>query len=274
MFLEHYKNSDATTGGGILRSGRSSYGNTDVLHGITTLGLPWILDKWHDLNTRSRISIQIQLPSGNDVHRRTTVRVATDQKSLVLTFPMSNYLSSVKQAFNPYIFGMGDFNEERTEFLEYVLKLHPKVIARKRSLEIISERNVMKEIMYEQRVPLGRKVHHSFADQDDDDLFYGKKFVFYPDGSCHLHVELICDSGDGYDIVEGNDEPNVVDVMMGDYNTPDRFSRDKPEDVGTHGSEYASTKSMETDTVAKTVKSRHKKKKGDTLHNKTYLIQT
>ena len=52
---------------------------------------------------------------------------------------------------------------------------------------------------YEQRIRLPRKVQHSFAAKNDgDDMFTGKKFIEYPDGSVFLHVELIGESKDDY----------------------------------------------------------------------------
>jgi hypothetical protein len=47
-------------------------------------------------------------------------------------------------------------------------------------------------------IPLGRESQHQFAFNEDDPLFLGKKFVKYPDGLVHLHVELVCKNGDGY----------------------------------------------------------------------------
>ena len=85
------------------------------------------------------------------------------------------------------------------------------MIARKRTLAAIRERETSKEIMYEQRIPLGRKVYHSWAKNDGDDIFFGEKMFFYSDGSVHLHIELVCETGDGYE-VDGNSN-NVIDVV-------------------------------------------------------------
>ena len=178
------------------------------MHGVTTMGFPWVLDKWHD--PHGRLSVQVHLPSGNDVHKTTGVRVSTDQEHLVLTFPMSQYLRSPENAFNSYL--LVTLNDrDREDELERLLELHPKSIGRMRAVGKICERNLSKEIVYEQRIPLPRPVHHMFTSVDVDPLFYGKKFVRYPDDSTHLHVELLCESGDRYDLVE--EEPAIVDAQ-------------------------------------------------------------
>jgi len=41
-------------------------------------------------------------------------------------------------------------------------------------------------------------------------LFSGKRFVNYPDGSTHLHIEFLCTAGDGY---ETNNTSQYADVQ-------------------------------------------------------------
>ena len=93
-------------GHGEITSGRNR------LCGITNIDLPWLMDKWHDLNTRARISIQIQILSGKDFYQTVSARVSTDQKCLVLTFPMSAFMSDPQQSVNTYVFGMEEFIDD------------------------------------------------------------------------------------------------------------------------------------------------------------------
>jgi len=206
---------------------RRSRGTT--LHGVTSLGLPWILDSWHDTSPCARMSLQVQLPSGADVYKTCSVRVSTDQKSIILNFPMSIYISSPSFAFNTYILGMEEYADDDEDVINYVLENHPKVISRKRSIAKICERNQEKEMMYEQRVPLGRRVNREFATVKQDRLFNGKKFVNYPDGSCHVHLEMVCDSGDVF--TAETPAVNFVDATGGGI----------PEEVSVMGNSMGST---------------------------------
>lgn len=52
---------------------------------------------------------------------------------------------------------------------------------------------------HKQRIKLPRECLFEFAKATDgDDFFHGKKFIQYPDGSVHMHVELLCKPKDGF----------------------------------------------------------------------------
>ena len=58
------------------------------IHGNTKIGLPFILDLWHDCCGHARISIQVHMLSGRGMYKKVFIRVSTDGKELVLTLPM------------------------------------------------------------------------------------------------------------------------------------------------------------------------------------------
>ena len=92
-------------GGGFGKIRRSGGGRKSLssVYGLTTLGLPYILDKWHDALTQHRISIQVLLPSGMDLHKKTLVPVSMDKKEVVITLQMSRYFSCPKNAFDSFL---------------------------------------------------------------------------------------------------------------------------------------------------------------------------
>eukprot|EP00957_Ditylum_brightwellii_P038801 2932575-Ditylum_brightwellii.AAC.1 len=51
-------------------------------HGNTSTSLMYVLDKWTHLMRKSRISIQLQIPSGSKSANQMDVRMLTDQKTL------------------------------------------------------------------------------------------------------------------------------------------------------------------------------------------------
>ena len=73
----------------------------------------------------------------------------------------------------------------------------------------------MKEHRYKQRISLGHKVNHLFPTDHSNLLFYGKKFIQYPDKSIHLHLELVCESGYSYGMVKKDDVVSVIDAKGG-----------------------------------------------------------
>ena len=70
---------------------------------MSLLGLPYCIDRWYDDIIRSRISVQIHLLSGLNTHNETTVRVSTDEKSLVLASPASQYMRDPEKAIKSCI---------------------------------------------------------------------------------------------------------------------------------------------------------------------------
>ena len=187
-------------------------GAKETIYGTTSMGCPYVIDKWHDARPQGRVSVQVQLVSGNDVFSKTAVRVSTDQMSLVLSMPMSPFLSRPDYAFNSYLIGEWP-NTLGVGQTIMTLNTHPKAIARKISVAKIREREpTKKEVFYEQRIPLPRKCHHQFADNAADMFFHGKKFIKYSDGSVHLHVELLAVSGDAYEAEEAT--PKLVQASV------------------------------------------------------------
>ena len=102
-----------------------------------------------------------------------------------------------------------------------MLTMHPKVIARQRSISAICKRDPDKSVSYVQRIPLGRRVYHEYAGEEADVLFSDKKFVKYKDGSLYLHVELMCNSGDGYHVGNDGKETKVVNAAGGLHGIPE-----------------------------------------------------
>lgn len=173
------------------------------------MGLPWILDKWHDSRPQCRISVQVLMLSGESVQDLAMVRVSTDQNWLVIEMPMCDFFERPDFAFDTFLLHDGNRDE-----VENILRIHPKTVARKRSVANIKERNHLTSMYFEQRIPLPRKCRHRFADSSDDNLFFGKKIVRYPGGAVHLHVELIGESSDAYKAYK--DSPVVTNA----YNNP------------------------------------------------------
>lgn len=181
----------STTKRGNLRSSNKS---KPTIFGSTDMGCPYIIDKWYDTILQCRISVQIQLLSGIDVHKMVGVRVSSDQWSLVLSMRMSPYFARPEFAFNSYLIPARppSSSGEEPQHMAMLLNNHPKFIARKLSVAKIRDKgDSMKDVFYEQRIPLPRKCHHKFAEKVGDMFFSGEKFIKYADGSVHLHVELV-----------------------------------------------------------------------------------
>lgn len=176
----------------------SEFKNKKTTRGLTSMGMPYVIDEWHDKIPRRRLSVQVHMLSSSLTYLElnTKVRVSTDQRFLVITFPMSVYMSRPDCAFNSYI-----LEDDSTKATKEVLEIHPKTTARKLAVAEIKQRST-RDIIYEQRIPLPRKCRHRFAGDEGDLFFGGKRFVSYEDGSCHLHVELIVASFGGYEAYE------------------------------------------------------------------------
>lgn len=169
------------------------------IHGNTKLGLPYLVDLWRDCLSRARISVQVQLLSGRDAYKKVFTRISTDAKELVLTLPMSPYMARSDLAFNSFVLSERAIPQEEMKYLLVLLKHHPKCAARMVAVSKVKGRSFTDGFFYEQRIRLPRKVDHKFAaTTDGDELFFGKKFIEYPDGSVFLHVELIGETKDNY----------------------------------------------------------------------------
>lgn len=171
----------------------------EKIHGNTKIGLPYLLDLWRDCFGRARISLQVQLLSGRDAYKKVFGRVSTDGKEYVLTLPMSPYMARSDLAFNSFVLTEKQVAEAESKYLLVLLKHHPKCAARMVAVSKVKGRSYTDGFFYEQRIKLPRKVQHNFAKTTDgDELFFGKKFIEYPDGSVFLHVELLGERKDNY----------------------------------------------------------------------------
>ena len=168
-------------------------------HGTTTVSLPYIVDVWLINNAQKHVSIQVQLLSGDTCDIET--RVSSDQKSLVITFPMTKYMSSSSQAFVPYVLARDQHKKDAKakEHCKVALGVHPKTYACQKSVSVIKNRDPSnKDVLYEQRIPLPFACKHQFSTMAHDTYFYGENKVHYQDTSVHLQIELIADIGDSY----------------------------------------------------------------------------
>ena len=86
------------------------------------------------------------------------------------------------------------------ETITFLLKHHPKIIARKDSVSKLTGRDIRKRLLdQEQRMPLPFKCRHKITSADDgDEYFFGMKYFEYGNGEVWCHVELIVDISDSY----------------------------------------------------------------------------
>ena len=147
--------------------------------------LPYIIDYWYDMSPQQRASIQIQMLSGDAMQlQRVSYRVSSAGNEFVLLIPKSRFMGEPKAAFETYVLNGVDDKESHEKILNY----HPKSVARRLQLADIQKNGNVLEF----RIPLAKKFSLNFATvANNDPYFYGDKFVNYPDGSCHLHVELV-----------------------------------------------------------------------------------
>jgi hypothetical protein len=167
--------------------------------GTTEMVLPYLLDEWTCSMGKSRISIQVQIPSGNDANKQITTRVSASKRELIVGFPMSPFLSRSDYAFTIVMKEQTKFKSWDDSAIQYLLQNHSKTTARIRTVKAIKDRSNTKQFLYYQRIPLPKKVRHTFATASDgDEVFHGSRYSVCPDGSYMLHVELIVDVGDNY----------------------------------------------------------------------------
>jgi hypothetical protein len=138
--------------------------------------------------------------SGADFYKEVGVRVSTNKMELVLTFPMSSFMSRAENAFSSCFLDGRQFNNEHEKScMKVIMKHHGKTVSRMVSISKIKGRSSADDFLYEQRIHLPRACKHNIAGiSDGDEFFFGKKFIQYPDGSVHLHIELLCETSDGY----------------------------------------------------------------------------
>jgi len=146
--------------------------------------------------------------SGQDVHKKTFVRVSTDRQDLVVLSEVSPYLLNSGLAFETFILDEHKLSDMEKKYALLVLKHHPKKPARLVAASKAFGRSDTTGKFHEQRIRLPRECLQEFAKASDgDEFFYGKKFVQYPDGSVHLHIELLCVPKDGFKPEEVREAP-------------------------------------------------------------------
>jgi len=178
------------------------------------------LDLWRDCNGKARISAQVHLLSGATQYRKVLTRVSTDQKDLVLTLPMSPYMSRSDLAFNTFLLAASSLTETDLHYMKILLKHHPKIASRMVAISKIQGRSATEGFFYEQRIRLPRACNFEFASKDGCDMFHGKKFVEYPDGSVFLHVELTAETKDSYVPMERLLDPSMMKTVPKTTSTP------------------------------------------------------
>ena len=126
------------------------------------------------------------LSLNDEMLHRVTYRVGSSQKEFVVTMPVSPFMRDPKKSFYGHI--LEGLEKEEAEQKQKILSFHPKINARKIILRCEKKNcNIM-----EFRIPLQIKASLNFSNvSHNDPFFYGDKFIKYPDGSVHLHVELV-----------------------------------------------------------------------------------
>ena len=144
--------------------------------GGKVMGLPAIVDVWHDRWPRPRRSVQVQALSGNVKQLKKAVfQISSDQESLVCSLPISKNLLDPQCAFS-YLTDYEKFED------------HPKIIARKLTVEHAGFEH------YQMRIPLGARCKKDFVSKDQDPLFYGIQIQPYSNGEfCYHDIELFED---------------------------------------------------------------------------------
>lgn len=150
--------------------------------------------------------------------------------------PMSPFLSDPVFSFNSFLVSKKYLSVSDHYTATRFLSTRPKTIARLRAVSKLAQRS-SSQVLYDQRIPLGRPIHFHFATDNGDDFFFGKKFVSYCDQNTHLNVELLCDSGDGFDAALDKVVDDYVD-MRGEEIPENNNKNDGcvPEEVSIHQS--------------------------------------
>eukprot|EP00957_Ditylum_brightwellii_P045471 3446804-Ditylum_brightwellii.AAC.1 len=106
------------------------------------------------------------------------VRVSTDQRSLVVVFLMSPFLSRSNFAFKSSVKDLLRFKNWKEDTVGYVLKNHTKTAARIKSIAILKECATTKQFLLTQRILLPNR------------------FSVCVDGAWMTHDKLVVDVGD------------------------------------------------------------------------------
>eukprot|EP00957_Ditylum_brightwellii_P210170 15364637-Ditylum_brightwellii.AAC.1 len=134
--------------------------------------------------------IQWLVPSGKDAWKKVDARVATSQMELVILFPMLACLSRSDFAFEPVALEQKDLVAEMSskKAVNSVLKRHIKTVVRMSSVSKVKGHNAMHTHDYIQCIALLWKVEFQWAKKNNgDEIFHGKQFMRYPDGTVFLH---------------------------------------------------------------------------------------
>jgi hypothetical protein len=172
--------------------------------------LPYIIDYWHDLRTQERASIQVHMLSMSKINMvNVTYRVSTARNEFIVMIPVSQYFGQPETAFNYYVLREMKPAEHTAHISS--LQYHSKSNARRLHLSELRSKSPSVNTVMEFRIPLRRQFSLDFANElNGDPYFYGAKFVEYPDGSFHLHAELIADTSEGTNNLTRNSASMVL----------------------------------------------------------------
>jgi hypothetical protein len=185
------------------------------IQGVTPFGLRYQLDYWRDSFGRARISTQFHLLSGVDAYKKTFLCLSTAQEHLVLISEVNQFLVNGGLVFKMFLLDEGSLSKNDKVYLRIILKHHPKKASRLVAVSKTWGQNDTTGKFYQQRIKLPQKCLHEFAKaEDSDQFFHGKKFVQYPDGLVHLHVELLSMPKDGYHPSEVTAAPVTMVTSM------------------------------------------------------------
>ena len=241
-FLSKNKRSPASS---ILRkTGAMSPRHKNIKKHYSPTFIPeYIMDTWTDSVPNNRCSIVFLVESGADKHKELDVRISTDGLSLVITNKMSEV------ALNPTLgIKSNIIRKDRSFELDKVkaslLDNHGRVTGRKATIAHICNREVSRDpqINLTARLPLPFKCRKTFARKDDgDSIFFGKKFVKFPDQSVWCVCEMISHVTDEYKTMDDIDEEEVVINIVNDhFNHPTTTS---PSTKRSHPTEQKNTSS-------------------------------
>eukprot|EP00957_Ditylum_brightwellii_P162344 12361347-Ditylum_brightwellii.AAC.1 len=138
---------------------------------------------------RGCISVQVHAPSGIDIEKKLKHHFSRSQRELVLSFPISPFLSCSDFAFYEVTKKKGAFEGMSKQQIYFLLQNHPRTAAR--------------------HTPLPKQAHHLPITQVEDPIFHEIKFAVNKDGSTFMFAELLVDTNESY-----CPEECLIDVSM------------------------------------------------------------
>eukprot|EP00957_Ditylum_brightwellii_P143156 10907498-Ditylum_brightwellii.AAC.1 len=108
----------------------SSSGGKGMYYGSSTIMIPYIVDTWDDLMGRGSISIQVHAPSGIDIKKKLKHCLSRSQRELVLSFPISSFLSCSDFAFYEVKKKNSEFEGVSEQQIDFLLQNPPRTAAR------------------------------------------------------------------------------------------------------------------------------------------------